>query len=85
MSTAKVALPIHRELTLTRVFDAPRALVYKMWTDPKHLAEWFGPKQFTNPKCEVDARVGGRIHVVMRAPWGQRTSDGWRVPRGGEG
>jgi uncharacterized protein YndB with AHSA1/START domain len=69
MSTAKVALPIHRELTLTRVFDAPRALVYKMWTDPKHLAEWFGPKEFTNPICEVDPRVGGRIHVVMRSPW----------------
>ena len=69
MSTAKVALPIHRELTLTRVFDAPRALVYQMWTDPKHLAEWFGPKGFTNPICEVDPRVGGRIHVVMRSPW----------------
>jgi uncharacterized protein YndB with AHSA1/START domain len=70
MSTAKVSLPIHRELTLTRVFDAPRELVFKMWTDPKHLAQWFGPKEFTNPVCEVDPRAGGRIHVLMRAPWG---------------
>ena len=40
-----------------------------MWTDPKHLAQWFGPKDFTNPVCEVDPRAGGRIYVRMRAPW----------------
>ncbi len=69
-TAAKIALPLHRTLTLTRVFDAPRELVFKMWTDPKHLAQWFGPKEFTNPVAEVDPRAGGRIHVVMRAPWG---------------
>ena len=56
-----------RELTITRVFDAPRDLVFKAWTDPRMLAEWFGPQGFTNPICECDARVGGKIHVVMRA------------------
>jgi uncharacterized protein YndB with AHSA1/START domain len=58
------------ELTLTRVFNAPRSLVFKMWTDPKHLARWWGPKGFINPLCEVDPRVGGTLHIVMRAPDG---------------
>lgn len=50
------ALPMERELTIVRVFDAPRALVFRVWTDPKHLAQWWGPKGFTNPVCEVDPR-----------------------------
>src|ERR1700730_18120731 len=59
--------PTEREIVITRVFDAPRALVFKMWTDAKHFREWFGPGVFTNPVCEVDARVGGKWRVVMRA------------------
>jgi uncharacterized protein YndB with AHSA1/START domain len=59
-----------RELTITRVFDAPRELVFRAWTDPKHLAQWWGPKGFTNPVCEFDARVGGRLRIHMRAPDG---------------
>jgi uncharacterized protein YndB with AHSA1/START domain len=59
------------------MFDAPRALVFKAWTDPRHLARWWGPKGFTNPVCEVDARVGGAWRVVMRAP------DGTDYPCGG--
>jgi uncharacterized protein YndB with AHSA1/START domain len=62
--------PTEREIVITRVFDAPRALVFKMWTDPNHLKKWFGPAIFTNPVCEVDARVGGKWHVVMRDPQG---------------
>jgi uncharacterized protein YndB with AHSA1/START domain len=62
--------PTEREIVITRVFDAPRTLVFKMWTDPKHLREWFGPGVFTNPVCEVDARVGGKWHIVMRDPQG---------------
>jgi uncharacterized protein YndB with AHSA1/START domain len=58
------------ELVLTRIFDAPRAIVFKMWTDPKHLAEWWGPKGFTNPVCEVDLKPGGALRIVMRAPDG---------------
>ncbi len=56
-----------RELAITRIFDAPRDLVYQAWTDPEMLAEWFGPDGFTNPVCKCDARVGGGIHIVMRA------------------
>jgi uncharacterized protein YndB with AHSA1/START domain len=59
-----------RELVITRVFDAPRQLVFKAWTDPKHLAQWWGPKGFTNPVCELDVRPGGAILIHMRGPDG---------------
>jgi uncharacterized protein YndB with AHSA1/START domain len=56
-----------KELIITRVFDAPRELVWKAWTDPKLLKKWWGPKGVTNPTCEWDARPGGKIHIVMLA------------------
>lgn len=59
-----------REVSLTRVFDAPPSLVFRMWTDPEHMAQWWGPKTFTNPVCEIDARPGGKIWIVMRGPKG---------------
>jgi uncharacterized protein YndB with AHSA1/START domain len=67
-----------REFVITREFDAPRELVFKAWTDPKQLAQWWGPKGFTNPVCEWDARPGGKIYDVMRAP------NGAEHPMGGE-
>jgi uncharacterized protein YndB with AHSA1/START domain len=67
-----------REFIITREFDAPRKLVWQAWTDPKHLAQWWGPKGFTNPVCEWDAQPGKAIHVVMRAP------DGTEYPMAGE-
>jgi uncharacterized protein YndB with AHSA1/START domain len=60
----------YRELVLTRVIDAPRELVFRMWTDPAHLAKWWGPKALTNPMCEIDPRPGGALRIVMRAPDG---------------
>ncbi len=54
-----------KELTLTRVFDAPRERVWKAWTDPKLLAQWWGPNGFTSPVCEVDPRPGGKILIHM--------------------
>ena len=59
-----------KELTITRIFAAPRALVFKMWIDPKHMAQWWGPNGFDNPRCELDARPGGKIRIDMRAPDG---------------
>jgi uncharacterized protein YndB with AHSA1/START domain len=59
-----------QELVLKRVFDAPRELVWKVWADPAHLAQWWGPKGFTNPRCEWNARPSGAIHIDMRAPDG---------------
>ena len=59
-----------REITITRVFDAPRATVFRALTDANQLAEWWGPKNFTNPVCKIDARVGGAIRIHMRSPDG---------------
>ena len=59
-----------REVIITRVFDAPRDLVFRAWTDPRHVSQWWGPHHFTNPVCEVDPRVGGAIRIHMRAPDG---------------
>jgi uncharacterized protein YndB with AHSA1/START domain len=58
------------DLVMTRVFDAPRELVFKAWTDVRHLTQWWGPKGFTNPVCEVEVRAGGAIRIHMRAPDG---------------
>jgi uncharacterized protein YndB with AHSA1/START domain len=59
-----------RKLVLTRTFQAPRSLVFKVWTDPKHLAQWWGPHGFTNPVCEVEVRPGGDIRIDMTGPDG---------------
>src|SRR5229473_5081659 len=58
------------ELVLTCLFNAPRELVFKVWTDPKHVAQWWGPRGFTNPVCELDLRPGGAILIHMRSPDG---------------
>ena len=59
-----------RDVNLTRIFDAPPQLVWMAWTDPRHMAQWWGPKGFTNPVCELDVRQGGAIRIHMRAPNG---------------
>lgn len=61
---------IKTELTITRVFDAPRELVWKAWTDPRYFVRWWGPKYFTTPFCEIDLRVGGKYLNCMRSPDG---------------
>ena len=59
-------------LIITRIFDAPRALVFKMWTDPKHMAQWWGPRGFTNPMCEIERAAGRQdLRIDMRAPDGR--------------
>lgn len=57
--------------TLTRMFDAPVAMVYKAWTDAEQFSRWWGPHTFTNPQCEIDLRVGGKFLVVMTSPEGE--------------
>ncbi len=56
-----------KELVITRVFDAPRELVYKAFTDPDQLAQWFGPVGWSVPRetVEIDARPGGHQRFVM--------------------
>ena len=59
-----------QEITLTRTFDAPRDLVFKAWTESERLKQWFGPRGFTNPVCEVEPRPGGALKIHMRGPTG---------------
>jgi uncharacterized protein YndB with AHSA1/START domain len=61
---------VDREIIITRVFDAPRSLVFKAWTDPKHVAEWWGPKGYVSFGCEIDLRPGGNFRLQMRGPDG---------------
>ncbi len=63
-------------MVVTRVFDAPRELVWKAWTDPKYIMQWWGPKGFTAPVCEMDFRVGGKLLLCMRTPEGY---EGWNA------
>jgi len=58
------------EFVITRLISAPPSLVYKAWTEPKHLAAWWGPKIFTNPVCDLDVCVGGEYRIVMQSPQG---------------
>ena len=63
-------LPNERRVVITRIFDAPRELVWRAWTEPHHMAKWFGPKTFTISSCELDPRVGGVLRLTMRSPDG---------------
>jgi uncharacterized protein YndB with AHSA1/START domain len=58
------------EMLMSRVVLAPRELVWKAWTDSVHLAKWWGPRGFSSPRCELDLRVGGKLHVDMQHPDG---------------
>jgi len=75
-----------QKMTMTRVFDAPRAKVWKAWTDPKLIQKWWGPKFFNNPTCEWDARPGGKIYVVMTAEDREELGSfrNMKAPMGGE-
>ena len=67
----KVTTPSDREVVLTRVFDAPRHLVFEALTKPELITRWFGPRGWTMPVCEVDLRVGGRWRYLLRGPDGR--------------
>lgn len=67
---ATLAMPTKREIVITRVFDAPRELVWQAWTDPGHVRAWWGPLGFSNPACEMDLRVDGVFLLHMRGPDG---------------
>lgn len=58
-------------LKITRVFNAPRELVWKAWTEPEHLKHWWGPKNFSCPAFEIDFRVGGKYLACMLSPEGR--------------
>ena len=72
MNDAPATTMNERRLVITRVFDAPRDLVWTCWTDPEHFAAWWGPEHFTTPleSVEIDLRVGGTFKATMVGPDG---------------
>ena len=60
-----------REILLTRIFDAPRELVFNAWTDPKQIVQWWGPRGFTTTTYEMDVKPGGVWRFVMHGPDGR--------------
>ncbi|MBI1749952.1 MAG: SRPBCC family protein [Acidobacteria bacterium] len=65
--TLAVTTPSEREIVMTRVFDAPRKLVFDAWTNPKHVPHWLlGPEGWTMPVCEIDLCAGGKWRFVWR-------------------
>src|SRR5689334_6259703 len=69
--TLIVDTPADREIVLTRVFDAPRQLVFEAFTRPELLKRWFGPRGWSLVVCEVDLKVGGGFRFVLRSPQGK--------------
>ena len=71
MTSAKTTTSTEgRDLILTRIIDAPREKVFKAWTEPTLLKQWFAPLPWTTVKAETDVRVGGKSLIVMRGPDG---------------
>jgi uncharacterized protein YndB with AHSA1/START domain len=72
-ATVQITTPTDTEVVMTRVFEAPRRLVWQAWTTPEHVSQWMlGPEGWTMPVCEIDLRPGGGWHFV------------WRKTNGGE-
>jgi uncharacterized protein YndB with AHSA1/START domain len=76
---AKIDSMVGKEVVVSRLIHAPRERVFDAWIKPEKLAQWWGPNGFTNPRCEIDARPGGKIYIEMI-----RTSDGKMFPLDGE-
>jgi uncharacterized protein YndB with AHSA1/START domain len=68
--TLQVATPTDREIVMTRIFDAPRHLVFDAFTKPELLKRWFGPRGWSLVVCEIDFKVGGAFRFVLRGPNG---------------
>jgi uncharacterized protein YndB with AHSA1/START domain len=70
-ATAEAAPYADRELIFTRIFDAPRELVFSAWTDPKQIVQWWGPKGFTTTTHEMNVKPGGVWRFIMHGPDGR--------------
>jgi len=75
-ATNLVTEPADRVLTITRIFDAPRSLVFKAWTDSDHIARWWGPRGFKSDVIKNDLRPGGSYRIHMLGPDGDHWSQG---------
>ncbi len=74
---AQAPFPADRELVITRLIDAPREALYRCWTEPELVKQWFAPLPYTTPIVEMDVRPGGSSLIVMRGP------DGVEMPNPG--
>ena len=70
MQNEKTKLTADRELTITRLLNAPIKLVWKVWTEPEHIAKWWGPTGFTNTISKMDVKPGGEWDLIMHGPDG---------------
>jgi uncharacterized protein YndB with AHSA1/START domain len=66
-----VTTPSDREIVMTRVFDAPRDLVFEAHTSCDHMSRWWGPRNYEVVSCEIDFRPGGKWRIVHRDPDGE--------------
>lgn len=71
MTVTATSLVKDNELLIERLFDAPRELVYRVWTTPEHLARWWAPKTFTPVSYDIDLRPGGAYRAGIRSPEGE--------------
>jgi len=62
--------PAAHALSISRIIDAPRQKIFRAWTEPALLVQWWGPHGMTTPECEMDLWVGGQFRTLMRAPDG---------------
>jgi uncharacterized protein YndB with AHSA1/START domain len=75
-ATNLVTEPEDRVLKITRVFDAPRSLVFKAWTESEHMARWWGPRGFKSTVLKNDLRPGGAYRIHMLGPDGDHWTQG---------
>lgn len=69
-SSRSISVVREQEVTITRLLNAPRELVFQAWTEPRHVMQWWGPQGFRNTDCEMDAQAGGRFALHMTGPDG---------------
>jgi uncharacterized protein YndB with AHSA1/START domain len=81
MSDSTEATAVDQEVLITRIFDAPRERVFRAWTDPDEVAQWYGPAHVDTPreKIRIDLRVGGRYELTMVQPDGAEFTIGYDI------
>lgn len=77
-NTLSAGEPMGEDLVITRIFDAPRELLFRAWTEPERLARWWGPKGFMMLSCTFDLRPDGIFHYGMRSPDGREMWGRWQ-------
>lgn len=78
-ATVTITSMVGKEVVVSRLINAPRERVFDAWVKPEKLAQWWGPNGFTNRRCEIDPRPGGKLYIEM-----VRASDGKVFPLDGE-